>query len=73
MYSASEKEIKGISSKNLAQKLNKINGKNFCYLANHENVNDMVEKHIDKYDLVITQGAGNVSMVSKGLKEKWIK
>ena len=33
----------------------------------------MVEKHIDKYDLVITQGAGNVSMVSKGLKEKWIK
>ena len=73
IYSASEKEIKGISSKNLAQKLNKINGKNFCYLANHENVNDMVEKHIDKYDLVITQGAGNVSMVSKGLKEKWIK
>ena len=73
IYSASEKEIKGVSSKNMAQKLNKINGKNFCYLVNHENVNDMVEKHIDKYDLVITQGAGNVSMVSKGLKEKWIK
>ena len=71
IYSASEKEIKGVSSKNMAQKLNKANGKDFCSLVNHENVNDMVEQCIDKYDVVITQGAGNVSMVSKGLIKKW--
>jgi UDP-N-acetylmuramate--alanine ligase len=71
IYSASEKEIKGATSKNMAKKLNKINGKNFCNLVNHENVNDMVEQYIDKYDVVITQGAGNVSMVSKGLIERW--
>jgi len=55
----------------MAQKLNTINGKDFCSLVNHENVNDMVEQCIDKYDVVITQGAGNVSMVSKGLIKKW--
>ena len=71
IYSASEKEIKGVSSKNIAQKLNKINGNDFCCLVKHENVNDMVEQCIDKYDVVITQGAGNVSMVSKGLIERW--
>ena len=71
IYSASEKEIKGVSSKNMAQKLNTINGKDFCSLVKHENVNDMVEQCIDKYDVVITQGAGNVSMVSKGLIKKW--
>ena len=71
IYSASEKEIKGVTSKNMAQKLNKINGKNFCNLVNRENVNDMVEQYIDKYDVVITQGAGNVSMVSKGLIKRW--
>ena len=42
-----------------------------CCLVKHENVNDMVEQCIDKYDVVITQGAGNVSMVSKGLIERW--
>ena len=55
----------------MAQKLNTINGKDFCSLVKHENVNDMVEQCIDKYDVVITQGAGNVSMVSKGLIKKW--
>ena len=71
IYSASEKEIKGVTSKNMAKKLNKINGKNFCNLVSHEDVNDMVEQYIDKYDVVITQGAGNVSMVSKGLIKRW--
>ena len=71
IYSASEKEIKGVSSKNMVQQLNKINGKDFCSLVKHENVNDMVEQCIDKYDVVITQGAGNVSMVSKGLIMRW--
>ena len=71
IYSASEKEIKGVSSKNMAQKLNKINEKNFCNLVTHQNVNDMAEQYIDKYDVVITQGAGNVSMVSKGLIKRW--
>ena len=55
----------------MAKKLNKINGKNFCNLVSLEDVNDMVEQYIDKYDVVITQGAGNVSMVSKGLIKRW--
>ena len=71
IYSASEKEIKGVSSKKIAQKLNKVNGKDFCNLVDHENVDDMVEQCIHKYDVVITQGAGNVSMVSKGLIKRW--
>ena len=32
---------------------------------------DDVQYLMDKYDVVITQGAGNVSMVSKGLIKKW--
>ena len=73
IYSASEKEIDGVSSEKMAQKLNKMNGKNFCHLIKHENVNDMVEQYIDKYDVLITQGAGSVSMVSKALVKRWKK
>ena len=55
----------------MMKEFNKINAKNFCNLVNHENVNDMVQQCIDKYDVVRTQGAGNVSMVSKGLIKRW--
>jgi UDP-N-acetylmuramate-alanine ligase len=66
-----KKKLRESLQKIWRKELNKINGKNFCNLVNHENVNDMVEQYIDKYDVVITQGAGNVSMVSKGLIERW--
>ena len=66
-----KKKLRESLQKKMAQKLNKVNGKDFCNLVNHENVNDMVEQCIHKYDVVITQGAGNVSMVSKGLIKRW--
>ena len=73
IYAASEKEIKGISSNKMMQKLNELNGNDFCNLTNHKNINSIIEEQIDKYDVVITQGAGSVSMVSKGLIEKWMR
>ncbi len=73
IYAASEKEIKGVSSNKMMQKLNELNGNDFCNLTNHKNVNSIIEEQIDKYDVVITQGAGSVSMVSKGLIEKWMR
>ena len=73
IYAASEKKIKGVSSKKLMQRLNEKNDENFCSLLDPDDVNNRVEEIIDNYDILITQGAGSVSRISKGLIKTWIK
>ena len=73
IYAASEKKIKGVSSKKLMQRLNEKNDEDFCSLLDPDDVNNRVEDIIDNYDILITQGAGSVSRISKGLIKTWIK
>ena len=73
IYAASEKKIRGMSSKKLMQKLNEKNDEDFCSLLDPDDVNNRVEDIIDNYDILITQGAGSVSRISKGLIKTWIK
>ena len=73
IYAASEKKIKGVSSKKLMQRLNEKNDEDFCSLLDPDDVNNRVEEIIDNYDILITQGAGSVSKISKGLIKTWIK
>ena len=73
IYAASEKKIKGVSSKKLMQRLNEKNDEDFCSLIDPDDVNNRVEDIIDNYDILITQGAGSVSRISKGLIKTWIK
>ena len=73
IYAACEKKIKGVSSKKLMQRLNEKNDEDFCSLLDPDDVNNRVEEIIDNYDILITQGAGSVSRISKGLIKTWIK
>ena len=55
------------------QRLNEKNDEDFCSLIDPDDVNNRVEDIIDNYDILITQGAGSVSKISKGLIKTWIK
>ena len=69
IYPASEKPIKGISSKKLASEILK-NHKNVHYIGNKDPMNWLHENHQD-FSILITQGAGTISKLNKKIKQKW--
>ena len=69
IYPASEKSIKGISSKKLASEILK-NHKNVHYIGNKDPMNWLHKNHQD-FSILITQGAGTISKLNKKIKQKW--
>ena len=69
IYPASEKPIKGISSKKLASEILK-NHKNVHYLGNKDPMNWLQENHHD-FSVLITQCAVTISKLNKKIKKKW--
>jgi UDP-N-acetylmuramate-alanine ligase len=43
------------------------------YIKNHSDVIEIINSKSDKFDILITQGAGSVSSVCELIKEKWKK
>ena len=73
IYSASEKPIRGIHSKTIAETIKQEGHKNVTYLKSHDDVNDLIIDKIENFDILVTQGAGSVSKVCESIKNKWIK
>ena len=69
IYPASEKPIKGISSKKLISQIKK-NHKNAHYIGNKDPINWLKENH-HKFSVLITQGAGTISKLNIEIKKKW--
>ena len=69
IYPASEKPIKGISSKKLASEVFKKN-KNVYYIGKKDPMNWLYENH-QEFSILITQGAGTISKLNKKIKKKW--
>ena len=69
IYPASEKPIKGISSKKLVLEILKKN-KNAHYIGNKDPLNWLHENH-QNFSILITQGAGTISKLNKKIKKKW--
>ena len=69
IYPASEKPIKGISSKKLISKIKK-NLKNAHFIGNEDPVNWLKENH-HNFSVLITQGAGTISKLNIEIKKKW--
>ncbi len=69
IYPASEKPIKGISSKKLASEILEKN-KNVYYIGKKDPMNWLHENHQD-FSILITQGAGTISKLNKKIKKKW--
>ena len=69
IYPASEKPIKGISSKKLASEIFKKN-KNVHYIGNKDPMSWLYENH-QEFSILITQGAGTISKLNQQIKKKW--
>ena len=73
IYSASEKPIRGIHSRTIAEAIKQEGHKNVMYLKSHDEVNDLIMDKIEDFDILVTQGAGSVSKVCESIKNKWKK
>ena len=73
IYAASEKPIKGIDSRTIVETLKQIGHKNVTYLKRHTDTIEFLESSEEFFDVLIIQGAGNVSSVCNLIKDKWKK
>lgn len=71
IYAASEKPIKGIDSRTIVETLKQQGHKDVAYLKNHDDINDLIVKRKDDFDILITQGAGSISTVCNSIIKKW--
>mgnify|MGYP001159925421 FL=1 len=71
IYSASEKPIKGINSRAIVETLKQSGHKDVTYLSNHSDVNQLITQKKDSFDILVIQGAGNISKVCENIKDKW--
>ncbi|MDD6327188.1 MAG: UDP-N-acetylmuramate--L-alanine ligase [Lachnospiraceae bacterium] len=69
IYAAREKDTHMVSSKDLEEKINALDG-TATYLGDFLSIEKYVEKNCKKNDLLITMGAGNVDVVGEHLLKK---
>ncbi|MFL2723274.1 MAG: UDP-N-acetylmuramate--L-alanine ligase [Gammaproteobacteria bacterium] len=69
IYPASEKPIKGISSKKLISEIAK-NLKNAEYIGKTDPL-VWLQSNYENFSILITQGAGTISKLNKKIKHKW--
>tara|TARA_B100000902_G_scaffold353445_1_gene364886 strand:+ start:291 stop:1685 length:1395 start_codon:yes stop_codon:yes gene_type:complete len=73
IYSASEKPIKGIHSRTIAETLKQEGHNDVTYANNHNEVINLINNRNKTFDILVTQGAGSISIVCESLKSKWAK
>ena len=73
IYSASEKPIKGIHSRTIAETLKQEGHNDVTYADNHNEVINLINNRNKTFDILVTQGAGSISIVCESLKSKWAK
>ena len=72
IYSASEKPIKGIHSRTIAETIKQLGHKDVTYIKHHDDVIKLVNDKKDSFDILVTQGAGSISKVCESIKDKWM-
>ena len=71
IYPASESPIPGVSGESLAQGIRQVSSTDVTYFQNFEAVNEVLPEILDRGDIFITLGAGNVWTIGqKYLDEK---
>lgn len=69
IYAAREKDVYGVSSEDLAKRINQIGG-NAVYLGDFEKIKNYVRENLSPGDVLITMGAGNVVEIADSLTEE---
>lgn len=73
IYSANEEPIEGVSADHFARELLSKGKTSVQYISKFENVMDYLRSILNKDDLLITLGAGDVNTISKNLAIEYIK
>ena len=69
IYSAGEEEIDGINSIALAKSIRRFGVLSPIYISDSESIPDVLCKILKKNNLLITQGAGDISTLSRKIQE----
>lgn len=69
IYPAREKPIAGVTSEILVQDAQKLGYENFEYLGAKENAVDKIAQRAEANDLVITMGAGSITLIKNHIME----
>ena len=69
IYAAREKNVYGISSKDLVDKICSL-GKDALYIPDFNECVDYLKNNVEENDIIITQGAGTVTEIGPLLLEK---
>ena len=67
IYEASEKPIKGINSKAIAQKIIQQGHSDVIHVTDHGKINQILNSKKDHIDVLVTQGAGSISKVCESI------
>ena len=67
IYEASEKPIKGINSKAIAQKIIQQGHSDVIHVTDHSKINQILNSKKDQIDILVTQGAGSISKVCESI------
>ncbi|ABR75279.1 UDP-N-acetylmuramate--L-alanine ligase [Actinobacillus succinogenes] len=73
VYPAGEQPIAGADSRSLARSIRNLGKVDPIFVADHGQLPEVVDQIIQDGDLILAQGAGNVSRLSRNLVEHWTK
>ncbi|PVX42777.1 UDP-N-acetylmuramate--L-alanine ligase [Pasteurella langaaensis DSM 22999] len=73
VYAAGETPIVGAGSRSLARSIRALGKVDPIFVADHTQLPEIMDQVLQDGDLVLAQGAGNVSRLSRNLVELWTK
>ena len=73
VYAAGEAPIAGADSRSLARSIRNLGKVDPIFLADHSQLAEIMDQVLQDGDLILAQGAGNVSKLSRQLVEEWSK
>ena len=73
VYPAGEQPIAGADSRSLARSIRNLGKVDPIFVADHAQLSEVIDQIIQDGDLILAQGAGNVSRLSRNLVEHWTR
>lgn len=71
VYAAGEAPIVGADSKALARSIRNLGKVDPILVSDTDQLGEVLDQIIQDGDLILAQGAGSVSRISRGLAESW--
>ncbi|MFD1805392.1 UDP-N-acetylmuramate--L-alanine ligase [Pasteurella oralis] len=73
VYAAGEAPIAGADSRSLCRSIRNLGKVDPIFVADHSQLGEILDQVLQDGDLILAQGAGNVSKIARQLAENWTK